>query len=406
MAITINPLTHVIYVPKADMTLVQASPEVRELDVDSFRLALKSIEDDPAYGIYLLKTHSHNTEVSLSGLTYARIVEILDPYTVEFEDGQYTVNCTGANHNLSDVKVANQVSLIVNNAAGLITNAAIEYASFAGGVTVDTVNGSSGTIGSTGNPLGTPRNPVNNLTDAIQICNNRGLTTIYIIGDATIDSSGDYRGIIFIGQSKAKSELTIDADAQVEDCEFYDATVTGTLDGNCKLKECVVSGVNYISGYVELCVLQGTITLGGGASAYFLDCWAGSTLGAPPTIDMGGSGQTLVLQNFNGLIKVTNKTGADDECNMSLNAGWVILDSTVTAGDVNIIGVGTVEDSSNGATVDTEHLVDALRIDELHKLQGLDADNPMTVTPTSRVAGTISQVISGDGETTTTVTRQ
>ena len=46
------------------------------------------------------------------------------------------------------------------------------------------------------------------------------------------------------------------------------------------------------------------------------------------------------------------------------------------------------------------------KLDELHKLQGLDSGSPMTVTPTSRDAGSISQVISGDGETTTTVTRQ
>jgi len=45
------------------------------------------------------------------------------------------------------------------------------------------------------------------------------------------------------------------------------------------------------------------------------------------------------------------------------------------------------------------------KVDELHKSQGLDVSNPMTVTPTSRVAGTINQVISGDGETTSTVTR-
>jgi hypothetical protein len=44
-------------------------------------------------------------------------------------------------------------------------------------------------------------------------------------------------------------------------------------------------------------------------------------------------------------------------------------------------------------------------VDELHKLQGLDISNPMTVTPTSRTAGTIEQEISGDGMTTSTVTR-
>jgi len=45
------------------------------------------------------------------------------------------------------------------------------------------------------------------------------------------------------------------------------------------------------------------------------------------------------------------------------------------------------------------------QVDELHKLQGLDTSNAMTVTPTSRTVGSIAQVISGDGETTTTVTR-
>ncbi|MDY6857292.1 MAG: hypothetical protein SWO11_21835 [Thermodesulfobacteriota bacterium] len=45
------------------------------------------------------------------------------------------------------------------------------------------------------------------------------------------------------------------------------------------------------------------------------------------------------------------------------------------------------------------------KVDDLYKLQGLDVSNPMTVTPTSRVAGSVSQTISGDGATTSTVTR-
>ena len=45
-------------------------------------------------------------------------------------------------------------------------------------------------------------------------------------------------------------------------------------------------------------------------------------------------------------------------------------------------------------------------VDELHKIQGLDASSPMTVTPTQRTAGTIDLSISGDGETVTVVERQ
>ena len=44
-------------------------------------------------------------------------------------------------------------------------------------------------------------------------------------------------------------------------------------------------------------------------------------------------------------------------------------------------------------------------IDEMYLLQGLKTGSDLTVTPTSRTAGAISQTISGDGTTTTTVSR-
>lgn len=119
MAISINWATKVITVPQADLTLVSGS--IYELDVDTFRLALRELEYSEAGQVYL-PTHSHNTAVTLAGVTYARTVEIINGYTIEFEDtgSSYTVSCVGANHNISDVKVVNRVSLIVNNSAGLI----------------------------------------------------------------------------------------------------------------------------------------------------------------------------------------------------------------------------------------------------------------------------------------------
>jgi len=117
MIISINHLTKVIFIPKTSLTFL--SGVLYELDVDAFRLALKDYEDDPD-GMALIDTHRHNSIVSLGGVNYAQTFEIINGYTVEFEDGQYAVNCTGANHNLADVKVPNQVSLIVGNSAGLV----------------------------------------------------------------------------------------------------------------------------------------------------------------------------------------------------------------------------------------------------------------------------------------------
>jgi len=46
------------------------------------------------------------------------------------------------------------------------------------------------------------------------------------------------------------------------------------------------------------------------------------------------------------------------------------------------------------------------KIEELWQLAGLDSSNPMTVTPTSRTVDSVNLLITGDGTTTTTVTRQ
>lgn len=115
--ISINYLTRVIFVPQSYLTLISGSRY--QLDMDQFRLDLKDLEDDES-GMGFPATHRHNTEVTLSGVTYARTIEIINGYTVEFENGTYQVECVGANHNVADVKVVNSVSLVIGNSAGLI----------------------------------------------------------------------------------------------------------------------------------------------------------------------------------------------------------------------------------------------------------------------------------------------
>ena len=252
-----------------------------------------------------------------------------------------------------------QVVMTASSSATLQEQEALQFASYNGGVTIDIGSSYSGTD----YPIGTAQAPVNNLQDALDIAADRGFNVFFVLGDLTIDGGLNFSQMSFIGESIDKSEFTIDTDADVTQCEFYEATVQGTLDGQCKIKECNIIDVNYISGVVELCILSGDVLLGGGTVAYFLDCWAGTHLGTPPTIDMGGSGQTLVMQNFNGYIRWRNLSGTSDQANASLNAGWVVLEDTVSAGWVNIIGTGVVEDYSTGtAVVNTEHLVNPRNI--------------------------------------------
>jgi len=118
--ITINWGTREIFVPRSELTLVQSSPSfIYSLDLNEFRLALKDLEDD-AEGMTFPTTHNHNTTVTVGGVTLARVIEIINGYTVTFEDGQYAVNLLNANSNVGDVVNVNQVSVRAANSAGLI----------------------------------------------------------------------------------------------------------------------------------------------------------------------------------------------------------------------------------------------------------------------------------------------
>ena len=123
MAITITWQTKVINVPQADLTFLGGT--TYELDVNNFRKTLNLLQAEEV-GIVFDTTHTHNAPVTVGGITLARVVELINGYTVTFEDLQYAVNLVGANNNVGDVVNLNQVSIRSGNTAGLIDNFKID----------------------------------------------------------------------------------------------------------------------------------------------------------------------------------------------------------------------------------------------------------------------------------------
>jgi hypothetical protein len=73
--------------------------------------------------------------------------------------------------------------------------------------------------------------------------------------------------------------------------------------------------------------------------------------------------------------------------------------ATLTAADVRAaLGMAS-------ANLDTQLSTISTKASEVHAIHGLDIANALTVTPTSRTSGAITQAITGDGTTSTVVTR-
>lgn len=410
MAITINWGSKVINVPRADMLLLQSVPtEIRQLNLNDFRNTLNDLQDDEA-GMPFPTTHNHVAPITVGGVTLERVVEIINGYTVTFEDGQYAVNLVGANTNVSDVTNVNQVSVRSANSAGLVNLDTLLASAYNSQVCVDVINGQAGTQ----TPLGTRGTPVNNFADAKTIADRNSIRTIQILESCTIDTVQFGAGYKFQADSEIAVSVTIDPSADVQGCEFRNMTIDGTLDGLNTFRDCSIGNINYVNGFIFECALNGTITLGGGAQCSILDCWsniAGGGAGQFATVDMGGSGNSLALRNYSGGIQLANYTGGG-AVSVDMASGRVVVGATVTDGQITVRGIADVHNNSTGTAVIQDLTVNEAvelgfdKVDELHKIAGLDAASPMTVTPTSRAAGGVSQVISGDGQNTTTVTRQ
>ncbi len=252
-----------------------------------------------------------------------------------------------------------QVIRTSSSSATLLELSAIQYSSYDGGVTVDVTTTFSGIDF----PVGTIEAPVNNMVDALSIAQTRGFRRFYVKGNLTLSTVDVSGGYIFMGESDHITTIIINPGANVTNCVFRSATVTGTLDGNNTIENGLISTLTYVEGHIHNCLLDNVvITLGGTEDSHFLNCWSGVIGMNQPIVDMGGSGKSLGIRGYSGGIRIRNKNGVGDNASIDLISGSVTLDSTVTAGDIVIRGVGVLVDNSVGATVHTEGFVNVQNI--------------------------------------------
>jgi len=345
MSISVNWITKVISVPKAYTQLVQADPEIREMSIDTFRLDLRDLEDDEE-GITFLPTHSHNTEVTFGGVTLARVVEIINGYTITFEDGQWAVNVYGANSNIADITNVNQVSIRTANSAGLIKSLVNEDLIYAGIVHIDTVGGEAGTDF----PIGSVARPVNNITDARTIADKYGIFHYHVIGNITLNAN--YDGWIIQSNNSVTSIITLN-NQSIEGARFNNVSITGQCNGDIRGHNLEMYDVTNIQGEFFECGLSGNFSVktGDGTKAYFFRSFSQDL--QPMEFDMNGNG--ILIYYGTAWITVKNLTSANGIAAFSGDIG-VTIDSTVTDGYIYITGDTVIDaDNKTGGTVVTSY---------------------------------------------------
>lgn len=387
--ISVDWNTKTIYIPQFFLTYVSGNLYV--LDTDAFRLALKDIEDSDV-GMVFPDTHRHNTVVSLGGISYARTLEIINGYTITFEETgtPYVVSLTGSNNNIVDVTNLGTVQILSNNSAGLIytgggsaptaqQNADAVWANVSRTLTQtipttaqiadavwDEPHADHDTETSMGhlvniidqipkavfldlesptNGNGSQHSPFNNVNDAIDYCEGHGVTQLRIIGDTILPKNLKNLEVIGVGVPE------IDANGKdLKNSEFRRIKFKGDYLQSVTVQESVLLNGAFLNGFFENCAIAGNLTVKDGANVYAKNCASSLPNGSVPNITMGNS-STLNLSEYYGKLSISGCSDVATSVIINLANGSVVLDSSNTSGTILVTGIGVVTDNSNGSTV-------------------------------------------------------
>jgi hypothetical protein len=395
VAYSVDWPTGVITIPRLDLQLVQASPEIRQLDLDAFRLQMRELEASEAGEVWPYAVN-HVAPLTVSGTQLARVVELVNGYTVTFEDGQWAVNIVGGNSNVLENTNRNQVSVAPNNSAGLTFSREQQTAAFEGGVIyIDPDRGLSGTQ----YPRGTPGDPVDNYDDAKVIADGRGFFRYRLEGALILDSDSVVADTDWFGNQEIQSHITFDG-ADVSACVFDSLAVTGQFSGRCSLITCTIDagGITGFNGILTGCRLVGDIILDADADEdmQFHDCRDGDYPNTQPELDMNGVAVNVLLSQYWGGITIKNATGGGG-ITIDSSSATVLFDSSCTDGIAVVRGiVRVIDESGPGFTIEDEGVIDPRLVQDMATILGIRKTDGFVNTS----SGTV-----GAGGTLTTETR-
>jgi len=230
----------------------------------------------------------------------------------------------------------------------------LRSSNFQNKVTVDAIDGYAGTD----YPLGTISSPVSNIVDAETIAIVNGFDIIHIIGDYNFTSAESVSLLTFVGEGKQSSTFTFNAGTILPFCRSESAKTEGPVTGMVGFKDCHLNGIispgivpSSNTVIVENCLIQGTITLPSNFTGELivLDCWMLPTGAVPPAFDFGDGAFSVQVRNLSGFVSILNCTEPND-VRIFFNSGGIRLDSTVTAGNFTLTGVGTLVNESTSTT--------------------------------------------------------
>ena len=240
-----------------------------------------------------------------------------------------------------------------NSDAVSINSEDIQHGSYDGGVTIDESSPYSGTAF----PVGTPRQPVNNITDAETIAIREGFRNLYILNDITFEASDNLDNLIIHGESPPLSSFILTSGVSTVNTTFKECTITGTLTSAIQAVDCSINTLTGLgNGNLESvftdCGIDGTITLGATATEGFhmVNCHSDGIGHNGFSIDVNGADCEILIINWFGPLDFINWTAGQDG-SIEVSSGHIKCQASCTDGKLIVHGGTMFNDNSTGTFI-------------------------------------------------------
>lgn len=207
-------------------------------------------------------------------------------------------------------------------------------------------------VAGTGEGIGTPTNPVNNIADAYLIATSKKLRSYTITGSLTLDQNYDHWTFTGLSAHTDLSHALNINGYTVDQCVFNDLNMLGTMAGIVQARRCGLGVISGLDGHFTDCGLFSDVTLDDACFATFINCFSMVPGTARPNLYFGTNSQAQ-LRNWDGGIELRTMT-AGCVVSVDLDTGRCGVNADCSGGSLTLRGTGDLVDNSAGAvTLDT-----------------------------------------------------
>lgn len=277
---------------------------------------------------------------------------VLNTNDVAWNDGFYTVVSyvqAGASPDPAGDTVLSCGTMRISNDLEIASD--LNPVAYYGSIWIDTTNGTAGT---TAYVNGTADNPVDSLADALTLATALGINRFHLLPGSSITFTANQQKQEWIGYG-----ATITGGNKDHSGSYFEGiTLTGTLTGAIRARNCILTSLENFTGLLENCLLTGGVAPAAGSTT-FAHCVGDSNA----SIDFWIGNCTVSVSGYQGKLTIATMTSGDTLLFDSSAAEFILL-ATCTGGEVSRRGFHYITDNSDGTTVynltATADLVDAV----------------------------------------------